>query len=155
MIRGLNLGCGSKIIPDAPRAATWINTDIAATHPAVRLWDLEQMPWPWVDGEFNKVLAEDVFEHISPWAACGFMSECWRVLEPGGELILRVPHWQHHNAWTDPTHFRGCTEWTFDYWTVGTELYARHNAAYGGARFHQKDRQLDGYDLVFVLERLA
>jgi len=154
VIRGLNLGCGTKLMPSAG-GDDWVNTDLVSTRAGVWIWDLENLPWPWDDGQFSLVLAEDVFEHISPRGVCGFMGECWRVLEPGGELRLRVPHWQEPNMAIDPTHYRGCHEQTFDYWTIGTVLFERHNTAYGGARFSQLSCDHEGYDLAFRLEALA
>jgi predicted SAM-dependent methyltransferase len=154
VIRGLNLGCGSDFRPDTDDEA-WINTDIIAPIPEIQPWDLENFPWPWLDGQFNRIDAIDVFEHISPRAVCGFMTECHRLLEIGGELRLQVPYWQQPNTAIDPTHYRGCHEQTFDYWCEGTKLHARHNAAYGGVSFMRLSFDHEGYDLCFRLGRLA
>jgi SAM-dependent methyltransferase len=95
--------------------------------------DLDQGPWPWADGSIERILAKDVFEHVSDPVL--FMTECHRLLQLGGPLFLKTPHYLHRDAFTDPTHRRFPTEHTFDYWVPGTALFELHNAAYGGVGF--------------------
>jgi predicted SAM-dependent methyltransferase len=148
-VKGLNLGCGTNIIQRP--GESWVNTDRVWQAGVDLVHDLEIFPWPWPRGFFSEVIARDVFEHISASATTGFMVECHRVLALDGVLELRVPDWRHENAWTDPTHQRACTEHTFDYWIAGTELYERHNTAYGDVTFCLDERHLDGYDWVVRL----
>ncbi len=44
---------------------------------------------PYGDGSFSGVLLHDVLEHVLDWRAV--LSECWRVLEPGGVLYVKGP----------------------------------------------------------------
>lgn len=110
-----------------------VNVDLVALPQVDVVHDLDVAPWPWEDASVEGIVAQDVFEHVGD--PVRFMTESWRVLEMGGDLALRCPHFRHQNAFTDPTHRRFCTEYTWDYWIKGTELYERHNAAYGGAEF--------------------
>lgn len=123
----LNLGCGSVRTPG------YVNVDRMPVPGVDVVHDLDVIPWPWDDAEVKAITGVDVFEHVSD--PIGFMTESHRVLESGGELVIKSPHVLSLDAFTDPTHRRFCTENTWDYWIGGTVLYERHNAAYGGVRF--------------------
>src|SRR5215475_5545706 len=102
----LNLGCGKAA------DVSFVNVDREAGPGVDVVWDLDRAPWPW---DFNSVFtirAFDIFEHVDDPLL--FMSEVYRVLEPGGSIHLRVNYWKNENAYTDPTHKRFCTEHTFD-----------------------------------------
>ena len=45
---------------------------------------------PFADGEFDRVVIIDFLEHIQNDA--GFIEELSRIMRPGGELIINVPH---------------------------------------------------------------
>ena len=95
--------------------------------------DLDVAPWPWETAEVERIDAKDVFEHVMD--PITFMVEAHRVLIPGGLLHIRTPYFKSKDAFTDPTHRRFPTEFTFDYWISGTVLFGLHNAAYGGVSF--------------------
>jgi SAM-dependent methyltransferase len=146
MIR-VNLGCGTRPLDG------WVNLDVVKLPGVDVVHDLNEVPWPFADGEAAEIMAEDVFEHVAD--ALAFMAECWRVLAPGGHLRLRTTYWKSRNAFTDPTHVRFCTEETFDYWCAGTEYHQRYGAAYArGCDFLKADVRLDGQELVVHLIRL-
>lgn len=126
MIR-INLGCGSD------RMAEFVNVDVSPNVGADVVHDLDVGPWPFDDGAAELLIAQDVFEHVREPLL--FMRESHRILAVGGAMLLKVPHWMHQDAYTDPTHRRFCTEYTFDYWCAGTLLQQRHGAAYGGFTF--------------------
>ncbi|MFT4265024.1 MAG: class I SAM-dependent methyltransferase [Nocardioides sp.] len=46
---------------------------------------------PFADGEFDRVIAAEVLEHI--WADVDAIKELIRVLRPGGTLAISVPRW--------------------------------------------------------------
>lgn len=52
---------------------------------------------PFADGSFEVVSAFDVVEHCEPEDVA--VAELWRVLEPGGRLLMSVPAYQW--AWSD------------------------------------------------------
>ncbi len=94
----LNLGAGNRIVEGA------INHDLTAHRPEIAVvHDLNSVPWPWPDGAFKLIHASSVFEHLEINLVQA-LDECWRILRPGGQLHLKVPHWQHDNAYADPTH---------------------------------------------------
>ncbi len=52
--------------------------------------DLESGAFPWPDGSMDVVVSNQVFEHLkNVWRP---MSEVYRVLRPGGWLVLSVPN---------------------------------------------------------------
>ncbi len=64
-------------------------------------FDLEK-PFPLSDGTYDSVLAFNVLEHIFNYRE--FLKECFRVLRPGGVLIIGVPfliqvHPSPHDYW--------------------------------------------------------
>lgn len=118
----LNLGCGTDLEDG------FVNSDIVDLPGVDVVADLDQ-PWPWPDGTAEYIVASHVFEHVDKPVL--FMTEAHRVLQPGGILEIRVPHWKHPNAYTDPTHRRFCTEQTFHYWIQGTVLHDQFGPMYG------------------------
>ena len=106
----LILGCGNKpdkrpgsMNHDRTKFAEWV--DVAH--------DLNDTPWPWRDNQFAEIVAEDVLEHLDDFIT--FFDECWRILEPGGMVLVRVPRWDSINVHIDPTHRRGYHPQSFDY----------------------------------------
>lgn len=126
----LNLGCGGRLLDGA------VNVDRVALPGVDVVWDLDVHPWPWPDGSVDRVAANHIFEHVDD--PVGFVGEAWRVLEPGGQLGVEVPHWRHPDAFTDPTHRRFCTPQTFDYWCRGTVLGDVQGEAFHGGRWFAK-----------------
>ena len=61
-----------------------------------------QEPWPFEDNSVGVLRASHVFEHLrDPVHA---MNEAYRVLAPGGWLLLEVPSTDGRGAFQDPTH---------------------------------------------------
>jgi SAM-dependent methyltransferase len=146
-VNRINLGCGTH-----PEDG-WVNLDVVALPGVDVVHDLNVVPWPFEDGSAVMVKGEDVFEHVDD--PLGFMSQCWRILAPGGHLLLRTSYWKSESAYTDPTHKRFCTALTFDYWCVGTEYFERYGAAYArGCEFLKAEIHLEGPEMVVHLIRL-
>lgn len=145
--RNLNLGCGRLIYPNS------VNLDRVMLPGVDVVADLDETPWPFPDGRFNEVWACNIFEHVED--PIGFMAECWRLLEPTGLLQLVGPHWQHENAYTDPTHRRALTEHTFDYWIPGTVLHSQFGEQYAGASVFEKQsiELSDAGDVIALLRK--
>lgn len=141
----LNLGAGSRTLPG------YVNVDRVQMPGIDQVWDLDVAPWPWEDGSADSIHARDVFEHVAD--AVLFMTECHRVLAPGGTLWIRCPNISLNlaDAFTDPTHRRFPTWSTFDYWIPDRPLYDLHNTAYGGVAFNRKDSREDEGSMVVIL----
>lgn len=123
----LNLGAGSR------PAAGWVNVDAVPQDGIDQVADLNVLPWPWKDGEAEEIAAFDVFEHVDNPVA--FMTECHRILAPGGKLSIHTTWIGNPDSFTDPTHRRFCTEQTFDYWIEGTAMHRTYGRAYGNVTF--------------------
>lgn len=80
----LNLGCGSTY------HEAWTNVDLISTSPAVIAADL-RAPLPYPDSSFDAVYHSHVLEHFEKADAERFLSECLRVLKPGGIIRVVVP----------------------------------------------------------------
>lgn len=130
----LNLGSGSQPMMGS------VNVDLVALPEVDVVHDLDVAPWPWDGASVWEIVAQDVFEHVAD--PVRFMTESHRVLQTGGTLHIKSPHFRHQDAFTDPTHRRFCTPHTWDYWIKGTVLYERHNPAYGAVAFDLVQRQV-------------
>ena len=114
MPKRLNLGCGNKIL-DA------VNHDLHKHRAEVDVaWDLNMLPWPWADGEFDEVFAFSVLEHLD-LDLLASMNEVWRVTRPGGRLTVKLPYWRAAISYADPTHRFTYDPQVFDTFDPGTE----------------------------------
>lgn len=112
--RKLNLGCGRKHFPDH------VNLDLVADVQPDVVHDLNRFPYPFPDRRFDEIVAYDVVEHVADVAS--LMREAWRMLVPGGRLILTTPHFSAANSYTDPTHRWHLGYFSVDYFTAGHPL---------------------------------
>lgn len=85
-----------------------VTLDISGTPDVV--WDLEEIPYPFEDGEFDEIHAYEVLEHCGSQGDVEFFfsqfNEFHRILKPGGVFCGSVPHWQSIWAFGDPGHKR-------------------------------------------------
>jgi len=84
VLRYLNLGCGSRYHTD------WVNVDIVPQGLDVLQHDLSHR-LPFADASFAVVYHAAVLEHMRRPDALTFLSECYRVLKPGGIMRVGVP----------------------------------------------------------------
>lgn len=122
----LVLGCGRRPVQGA------VNHDHAyhSAHVDVA-WDLDSTPWPVPDGRFRRVIATDVFEHLKS-DVITWVREAWRILEDGGDLVLRVSAWDNPVSYRDPTHRRFFMEESFCYFDPRHPLYHEYGTVYYG-----------------------
>jgi len=111
----LNLGCGENI------KEGWVNLDSAALPGVDVTHDIEKIPFPFKDGEFDEILCRDVLEHVEYIPT---LRELHRILKPGGVLRIQVPHFTSRNNFVDPTHRRMFSISTFDFFAAGTPRFA-------------------------------
>ncbi|MDB9758760.1 methyltransferase domain-containing protein [Gammaproteobacteria bacterium] len=104
----LNLGCGFQVVEG------WVNTDYslgarASRYPLIKflaarlkvfshewssniyLADLT-VSFPWRDNEIDVIYSSHVLEHLDKQQGKNFISECHRVLKPGGIIRVIVPN---------------------------------------------------------------
>jgi SAM-dependent methyltransferase len=104
----LHLGSHKFLVPG------WVNVDVGDFGQDMK-WDLNNIPWPWVDDSVDEIVAHNVFEHLDDINSV--MKECHRILKNGGRVRLVVPHAFYKGTYQDPTHKRGFSFETFDYYT--------------------------------------
>lgn len=74
------------------------------------VWDLNNLPLPFLDEEFDEIHAYEVLEHIGRQG--DFVTffeqftEFHRLLKPGGHFLGSVPSWDSIHAFGDPGHTR-------------------------------------------------
>ncbi len=91
----LNLGCGHDI------RAGWVNLDSAKIEGVDVIHDIEKLPLPFANDEFDEILCSDILEHVE---YIPVLKDLHRILKPGGKLTIRVPHFTSRNNFSDPTH---------------------------------------------------
>jgi len=80
----LNIGCGYN------RLEGWLNLDASQDSAADRIMPAHDLAFP--DASVSEIKAQQLVEHLGFFRTRFFLSECWRVLVPGGALILETPH---------------------------------------------------------------
>ena len=84
----LNLACGDKL---APSALGWKNYDQTKTSQYVQYINLLK-PLPFPSDSADCIYTSQFIEHLQPHQAFVFLSECYRVLRPGGILRTVTPN---------------------------------------------------------------
>jgi predicted SAM-dependent methyltransferase len=83
--------------------------------PGIRGVDLDR-PLPWPTGSVAAVYGGEVLEHFTREDGVRLLSECFRVLRPGGVLRMRVPDnarfWSNYIAEYGAMHQRPRGEWS-------------------------------------------
>lgn len=126
--RKLDVGCGNNKREDGA-----VGMDLRRYDDVDLVYDIENTPWPFDDGTFERVLTYSVLEHVEDIPRV--MAEIHRVSTDGATVTGKVPHWKDRHAYVDPTHCQLFDTRTFDYWDSTTE--------YG---------QLDYFDAEFRVE---
>ncbi len=102
----LNVGCGRDIKPG------WTNLDSVDLPGVNVVCDVEKLPLPFEDNEFDVIQCQDIFEHIE---YIPVFRDLHRVLKKGGLMIIRVPHFTSRRNFNDPTHKKMFSIRTFEY----------------------------------------
>lgn len=79
----LNLGCGDK------KLHGYVNVDLYNKNADI-IRDIKKMP-DILNNVVSEILGVHVFEHISPFEVVDMLKEWYRILMPGGKLILEMP----------------------------------------------------------------
>lgn len=132
-MRGLDLGCGSKI-----RSKDILRVDINPSLQPDILHDLNSLPYPFADGEFEVIYCIDALEHLDNIVKV--MEEINRIAKPLAIVYITVPHFSCSNSYTDPTHKHCFSLFSFDYFTGQNQW-----DFYTKVRFNKKRIQLIFY----------
>lgn len=139
----INLGCGLDIRPG------YVNHDLSRHSPGVDVaHDLTRLPWPWPDHSAEEMLLIDVLEHLPE--VVPVIDECWRIMDRGGLLRVRVPHYEHWTAWLDPTHRRPFHPDSFDYFDPETH-YGASYGFYTDRKWRVESKRVEDGNVVVTL----
>lgn len=84
-MRKLQLGSGTNVLDG------WLNTDLVPASDAVVYLDTTRR-FPFADATFDYVFSEHHLEHITYEEGLFALSECYRILKPGGRIRLATPN---------------------------------------------------------------
>lgn len=139
-MKKLNFGCGQDIKPG------YVNIDWDPLSKADVRHDLNAFPYPFPAGEFERIDAFHVMEHLDrPFEV---MKEFHRILIPGGILHVKVPHFSR--GFTHAEHAHG-----FD---VTFPMYFRKDflgSGYTGVDFELKKLELHWSAFSYLLPNLG
>lgn len=110
MSKKLNVGCGWDI------KEGWVNLDRHALPGVDVVHDIESLPLPFADEEFDYVYCRDVLEHCE---YIPVLRDLHRILKKGGRIFVKVPHFTARNSFVDPTHRRFFSFKTFSFFVKG------------------------------------
>lgn len=115
-MKKLNIGCG------VDTKQGWINLDSIHIPGVDVVHDIEKLPLPFGDSEFDEILAQDVLEHVD---YIPVLKDLHRILKKGGLLRVRTPHFTSKNNFIDPTHRRMFSVNTWDFF-VASPAASKH-----------------------------
>ncbi|GAB3907812.1 hypothetical protein GCM10029964_106590 [Kibdelosporangium lantanae] len=93
---GCGEGYGAALLAEVARTVVGLDYDllatahVARTYPRVHMVRGNLVGLPLVSGSVDVVANLQVIEHL--WDQPGFLRECWRVLRPGGHLLVTTPN---------------------------------------------------------------
>jgi SAM-dependent methyltransferase len=108
----LNIGSGHD------RRSGYVNLDLLALPGVDVAASLGTAFLPFRDDTFGLVLCRDVLEHVDVVPA---LQEIHRVTAPGGAVVVSAVHFTSRNLYVDPTHVRGYSVRTVDFFTNGQD----------------------------------
>src|SRR5438552_14817556 len=124
--RVLDVGCGTNKVEGA------IGMDVNPRTAADVIHDLDELPYPFADDEFDEVIGRHVIEHVrDPMAV---ICELHRITRNGGLVRLVTPHWTNPDFATDLTHRNHLNSYSFRNLTEDREVFD----FYTDVRFRQR-----------------
>lgn len=112
----LDLGCGNLKIPGA------IGVDSVKIPGVDVVHDLNKFPYPFESSSADVIYANQVLEHLTP-PLDKIVEELCRICKPDGVIKIEVPHALSAGAFSDPTHVKFFTYFTFDYFGNNQQSY--------------------------------
>ncbi|MEP6679426.1 MAG: class I SAM-dependent methyltransferase [Betaproteobacteria bacterium] len=119
----LELGCGER-----KRSPGAIGIDLRDLPGVDLVGDVFDALAAFAPASVDAVASHHFFEHVDDLPR--LMRDVARVVRPGGELVVAVPHFSNPWYYSDPTHRRHFGLYTFCY-LAHTELFRRAVPTYG------------------------
>lgn len=131
----INLGCGRTRIP----GSTGVDQVLIPGFVDV-VHNLNELPYPFEDNTADEIHFYHVIEHLDD--PIKKLEEIHRILKPGGVLHLRCPHFSSNGAFTDITHKRPFSVFSFDVFEKGS-----YHSFYTKARFSILKKEIKYFGL--------
>jgi SAM-dependent methyltransferase len=131
----INLGCGKTRIPGSCGVDT-----IAIPDSVDVIHDLDSVPYPFPDSYADEIHFYHVLEHLND--PVKKIEEIHRILKVDGVLFVRVPHFSSNGAFTDITHKR-----PFSYFSFDIFLPDNYHSYYSKVRFEIVKKQIKYFGL--------
>lgn len=148
----INLGAGQDL------QQGYTNVDMLPLPGIDVVHNLMDFPYPFARNHAEEILAVDVIEHLDHYTAdrrpsiVAFVEECHRILEPGGLLYIQAPGHDAEFMWDDPTHVRGFTAKSFDFFDP-EKPYGQTTGFYTNAKFTVGHEVLPNKNLRFWMTK--
>ena len=78
-----------------------VNVDKSSIYNPDQIVDLNVLPWPWKDNEFDHIVAKNILEYLDV-DFCELLKEMYRVSYNGAIWEIEFPHWRSDSAISDP-----------------------------------------------------
>jgi len=131
----INLGCGRTRIPES------IGVDCVEIQGSVDVvHDLNLTPYPFPDNYADEIHFYHVLEHLDD--PVRKLEEIHRILKFDGVLHMRVPHFSSSAAFTDITHKRPFSYFSFDIFEEGS-----YHSFYTNVRFKILKKEIKYFGL--------
>jgi SAM-dependent methyltransferase len=111
----LDVGCGVNKVEGA------VGLDNNPKTAADVIHDLGEVPYPFDDDEFDRVVSRHVIEHVPNVVA--FVEELYRITKPGGTIEILTPHYTNADWANDPTHRNHLNSYSFNSFIKGREVF--------------------------------
>ncbi len=112
----LDIGCGNHKVPGA------IGLDFVKIKGVDKVHDLNKFPYPFKKNSFDIIYANQVLEHLKA-PLDNILNELCRICKPNGRIKITVPHALSVGAFSDHTHKKFFTYFTFDYFGLNEQSY--------------------------------
>jgi len=116
---GIRLDIGSG---EAPQEG-FVTMDIRPLRGVDIVHDAQVFPYPIPDNSCVQILLSHLWEHIEPKYRIDLINELWRIMQPGGQLLISTPYAGSMGANQDPTHYPCPNEATFTYFDPKYHLW--------------------------------
>lgn len=104
-MKKLNLGCGKDL------KEGYVNIDIV-DYGGNMIHDINTFPYPFEENTFDEIFASHILEHVYNFNKT--VTELYRILKPGGLLIVYAPFFLNTKYFGDPDHKIPFSIRTFD-----------------------------------------
>lgn len=164
----LNLGCGQEILEG------YVNCDLLDLPGVDVAHNLMNFPYPFDNESAEYIKAKDLIEHLASYVPyrpeevrfmpeenpdlsrvgqptiIAFIEEAHRILKPGGTLWIQTPRYDAEFLWHDPSHVRGFTERSMDFFDKTTD-FGKSTGFYSNVDFGVSVKTMENLNLQFTM----